>query len=87
MSEPLKCKIIEDSLCFNEFDTLTDIITRNQIYSISINHHWSFDELKITTTDGLSHIIDIENGYIYVINDNRKYRYSLCKIDSIFLLN
>lgn len=78
----LHCIICDDSL---RFTTPTGILSRRNIHSISIHHHWSYDEISIKTKDGACHIINIENGYISVIDNGQRYRYSLCKLDYILL--
>jgi len=80
----LHCIVCDNSL---RFTTSNGILDRSNIQSISISHHWSYDEVKITTKDGARHIVDIENGSIYVIDNGYKYRYALCKLDYIRLEN
>lgn len=80
----LHCIICDNSL---KFSTSNGILNRSNIQSISIAHHWSYDEVKIVTKDGARHIVNIENGSIYVINTGYKYRYALCKLDYIHLGN
>ena len=80
----LHCIVCNDSL---QFKTSTGVLDRRNIRWISISHRWSHDELKITTTDGLCHKANVENGSIYVIDNGRRYRYALCKLDYINLAN
>ena len=80
--ESLHCIICDDSL---RFTTPMGILNRRNIYSISIFHHWSYDEVKVTTKDGYCHIINVENGSIFVIDSGQRYRYALCKLDYIRL--
>ena len=78
----LHCIICDDSL---RFTTPTGILSRRNIHSISIRHHWSCDEIYIKTKDGACHTINVENGSISVIDNGQRYRYSLCKLDYIQL--
>ena len=80
----LQCIVCNDSL---RFTTANGTLDRRNIHSISISHHWSYDEVKITTRDEVRHIVNIENGSIYVIDNGYKYRYALCKLDYILLGN
>ncbi len=80
----LHCIVCNDSL---KFTTENGTLDRSNIRSISISHHWSYDEVKITTKDGTRHIVNVENGSIYVIDNGYKYRYALCKLDYIQLGN
>lgn len=76
----LHCVICDDHL---QFATSTVLLNRRNIHSISISHHWSYDELKITTRDGICYNLDAENESVYVIDNGHKYRYALCKLDYI----
>ena len=78
----LHCIVCNDSL---RFTTSTGILDRRNIHSISIHHHWSYDEVNITTKDGACHVINIENGSVFVIDNGQGYRYALCKLDYIRL--
>ena len=78
----LHCTVCDDSLRFN---TSAGVLDRSKILSISISHHWSYDEIKITTLDGNYHSINVENGSVYVINNGYRCRYALCKLDYIRL--
>lgn len=80
----LHCIVCNDSL---KFTTANVTLDRSNIRSISISHHWSYDKVKITTRDGTHHIVNVENGSIYVIDNSYKYRYALCKLDYIQLGN
>lgn len=80
----LHCIVCDDSL---RFVTSNGTLNRHNIQSISISHHWSYDEVKITTRNGTHHIGNIENGSIHVIDNGYKYRYALCKLDYIHLGN
>ena len=76
----LHCIVCGDSLCFN---TPEGVITKNEIHSISITHHWSYDELKIKTLRGICFTSQIENASVYVIDNGYKRRYALSKLDYI----
>ena len=76
----LQCIVCDDSL---EFNTPEGVITKSKIHSISITHHWSYDELKIKTLRGTCFHSQIENASIYVIDNGYKKRYALCKLDYI----
>ncbi|MBQ5801000.1 MAG: NERD domain-containing protein [Clostridia bacterium] len=80
----LHCIVGDDSL---RFTTPTGILDRSNIRSIYIRHHWSYDELEITTKDGLLHTVSVENGSVYVIDNGHLRRYALCKLDYIYLAN
>ena len=81
-TQSLCCIICDDSL---RFTTSSGILDRRNIRSIAISHHWSYDELKITTRDGVSHSVTAENSAVYVIDNGYKYRYALCKLTYIRL--
>ncbi len=76
----LHCIVCDDSLRFN---TPEGIVTKHAIHSISIIHHWSYDELKIKTVNGTCFISKIENASIFVIDNGVKKKYALSKIDYI----
>ncbi len=78
----LHCIVCDNSL---RFTTSNGMLDRSNIHSISISHHWSYDEVKITTKEGARHTVNVENGSIYVIDNGYKYRYALCKLDHIRL--
>ena len=78
----LHCIVSDDSL---RFTTSMGVLNRSNIHSISIDHHWSYDEIGVKTKDGACHVINIENGSISVIDNGQRYRYSLCKLDYIQL--
>lgn len=80
--ESLHCVICDD---FLTFETPTKIIHRNDISSISIQHHWSYDELYITTHQGVTYTVTCENKHIQVIENGETYEYALCKLDYIEL--
>ena len=72
--------VCDDSLRFN---TPEGVITRKEMHSSSITHHWSYDELKIKTLRGTNLTSQIENASIYVIDNGYKKRYALSKLDYI----
>ncbi len=78
----LHCIVCDDSL---RFTTSIGILDRRNIHSISIFHHWSYDKVNVKTKDGACHIINIENGYVVVIDNGQQYRYALCKLDYVQL--
>lgn len=79
-----KCIICDDSLKFN---TAKGILTRKDIQTISIIHHWYYDELKIKTKNGDILFSKNENSSIIIIDNGSKYRYSLSKLNHIQLSN
>ena len=78
----MSCIICDDSL---RFALPSGTLNKDNIKSISISHHWFYDEVKIMTRNGERYIVKVENGFIYVINNGYKYRYALCKLDQIIL--
>lgn len=78
----LHCVIRDESL---RFTTPEGVLTRNDVDSISIVHHWSYDELEIKTVNGRVFSVNRENDYIVVNDNGYKYRYALCKLDYIKL--
>ena len=80
----LHCIVCDDSL---RFASSNGTLNRHNIQSISITHHWSYDEVKIVTRNGAQYVVDIENGSIYVIDNGYKCRYALCKLNYIHLGN
>ena len=78
----LHCIVCDDSL---RFTTSMGVLDRHNIHSISISHHWSYDEVNIKTKDGACHIVNVENGSVIVIDNGQRYRYALCKLDYIQL--
>lgn len=67
------------------FETPQGVIPSDRIASIRIFHHWSYDELHITLTDGSEHMISLENAKIQVSDNGRISTYALCKLDYIEL--
>ena len=80
----LHCVICDDSLAFR---ISNKVVHKSDISTISIEHHWSYDEVKIEAKNGTRYAVNIENGSIYVIDNGYKYRYALCKLDYIHLGN
>lgn len=78
----LHCVICDESLSFATSD---GILTRTNIESISIVHHWSYDILKIKTVSGRVFEVVRENDAIVVNDNGYKDRYSFCKLDYIKL--
>lgn len=78
----LHCIVCDESL---RFTTSMGVVDRHNIHSISISHHWSYDEVNIKTKDGACHIVNVENGSVIVIDNGQRYRYALCKLDYIQL--
>ena len=67
------------------FKTPQGDISADNIDSIRISHHWSYDELHITMADGSIKTITIENAKIQVSDNGRISTYALCKLDYIEL--
>ena len=67
------------------FETPQDNISADNIVFIRISHHWSYDELYITTVDGSIKTITLENAKIQVSDNGRISTYALCKLDYIEL--
>lgn len=78
----LHCIVCDESL---RFTTPEGVLTRKDIESISIVHHWTYDELEIKTVSGRVINVNRENDYIIVNDNGYKYRYALCKLDYIKL--
>ncbi len=74
----LNCIINRDTLQFH-----IPQVNINHIVSISISHHWSYDQLYIQLTDGSEQVITLENAKIQVSYNGRIYVYALCKLDNI----
>ena len=58
-------------------------IAVDEIVSIRIAHHWSYDELYVELTDGTGSIITCENGKIQVNDNGSISTYALCKLNYI----
>ena len=67
------------------FETPQGDISADNIASIHISHHWSYDELHITMADGSIRTIALENAKIEVNDNSRISSYSLGKLDYIEL--
>ena len=78
----LHCVICDNSLIFK---TPNNFINRKDISSITIKHHWSYDEMYIKTHLGITHNIKLENGHIRVIENGYIKEYALCKLNYIEL--
>lgn len=78
----LHCVICDDSLTFR---TSAGVINKRDISTISIKHHWSYDELYIKTHRGITYTVKCENKHIRVIENGDAYEYALCKLDYIEL--
>ncbi len=78
----LHCKIDDNSLVFNIGNAC---ITRRDIYSVDIEHHFSYDTLYIHLNNGKTANVQLENGVLYAIKNRRRNAYSFCKIDKIIL--
>ena len=78
----LHCVICDDSLIFR---TPTKVLKRSEISAITINHHWSYDDLIIKTKQGICYNFKAENAHIRVMENGYVRRYALCKLDYIEL--
>lgn len=58
-------------------------IPPDQIVSIYITHHWSYDELHIKLVDGSESVVALENAKIKVSDNGKVSSYALCKLDYI----
>ena len=67
------------------FETSQGNISANNIASIRISHHWSYDELHITMVDSSARTTTLENAKIQVSDNGRTSTYALCKLDYIEL--
>ena len=67
------------------FETPQGNISADNITSIGISHHWSYDELHITMVDASVRTITLENAKIQVSDNGRISTYALCKLDYIEL--
>lgn len=75
-------RISDFSLCFQ---TKEGKINRTNISSITIHHHWLYDELYVKLKDGTNRKVKLKNEKIVIENNGKKYAYSLCKLDYIRL--
>jgi hypothetical protein len=78
----LHCLIYDDSLTFR---TSSKVIHKSDISTISIKHHWSYDELYIKTHQGITYTVKCENKRIRVVENGKTDEYALCKLDYIEL--
>ena len=78
----LHCIIDRASL---QFKTPQGIISADNIISICIYHHWSYDELRVQMTNGTEIILSLENAKIQVYENGCVSSYALCKLDYIEL--
>lgn len=67
------------------FQTPQGTIFADNIISIHLSHHWSYDELYIKLTDGSECVLTLENAKIQVNDNGRISDYALCKLDYIEL--
>jgi hypothetical protein len=80
----LHCVICDDSLIFR---ISNKVVHKSDISTISIEHHWSYDELYIKTRQGITYNTKCENEHIKVIENGYARQYALCKLDYIELGN
>ena len=80
----LHCVICDDSLAFR---ISNKVVHKSDISTISIEHHWSYDELYIKTRQGITYNTKCENKHIKVIENGYARQYALCKLDYIELGN
>ncbi len=59
------------------------IIPSNEIESISIKHHWTYDEVFIVLNSGSIVRVECDNAKIRILIDGIFRSYSLCRIDKI----
>ena len=78
-----KCCIINSATL--QFETPQGNISADNIASIRISHHWSYDELYITMTDNSMRAITSENAKIQVSDNGCISTHALCKLDYIEL--
>ena len=82
LGRSLRCIINRATL---RFETPQGNISADNIASIRIFHHWSYDELFITMTDRSVRTITCENAKIQVSDNGRISTLALCKLDYIDL--
>lgn len=80
----LHCTICDDSLIFK---TQNKLLKRSDISTISVMHHWSYDELCIKSHQGVIYNINLENEHLRVIENGYIRQYAFCKLDYIELGN
>ena len=80
----LHCIICDDSLIFK---TQNKFLKRSDISTISVKHHWYYDELCIKSHQGVIYNINLENEHLRVIENGYIRQYAFCKLDYIELGN
>ena len=78
----MHCVICDTSL---RFDTPVSVLTRKDIESIRLVHHWSYDEVSIKTLKGEQYETKVENMLIEVMDNGEKHLYGMYKLDYIEL--
>ena len=78
----LHCTINRATL---RFSSSRGIIPADRIASIRMIHHWSYDELHITLTDGSTRLLSRENAKIQFRYNGQIITRSLCRLDYIEL--
>ncbi len=78
----LHCIIYDESLVFNIGN---ERLTRRNICSIDIEHHFSYDTLYIHLKDDREATVQIENGVLCATENRKRRIYSFSKIDKIVL--
>ena len=78
----LNCVIDRSTL---QFSTPRGPIPPERIVSIYIKHHWAYDDLKISLSDGSQCVVTEENAKIRVDDNGKISKYSLCKLERIDL--
>lgn len=81
-NKSLRCVINRQSL---DFSDINGRIPVDSIDHIRIYHHWYYDELHVTLTNGSERVVKAENAKIQVNDGGFVRSYSLCKMDCIFL--
>ncbi len=76
----LRCIACDSSLSFRVGNVH---LNRNNIFSISVEYHWSYDILTIQTRYGKIFDIKEENAYIKVMDNGSIYKLAFCKLDYI----
>jgi len=65
------------------FSTPNGVLTKRELSSITIKHHWCYDDLHIKKRNGESLVLQVENGSVYVNEHGTNRRYALSKLDYI----
>lgn len=76
----LHCVIEDASLQFSVDGTR---LSKQDISSIEIYHHWSYDTLRIIANNNCVYNIDLENASIAVVENGCRTTYAFCKLDRI----